>query len=54
MPVVIMVPRKNVEDDYTDGYDSYWTGKQLYSMILPNINMQKILVAQMGKITDLL
>ena len=42
MPVpAIMVPRKNVEDDYTDGYDSYWTGKQLYSMILPNINMQK-------------
>ena len=45
-----LLPRKNVEDDYTDGYDSYWTGKQLYSMILPNINMQKILVAhRMGR-----
>ena len=39
----IMVPRKNVQggETYADGYDGLWTGKQLYSMILPRINMQK-------------
>ena len=37
----VMVPRKTSGVRKTGEYDAYWTGKQVFSMFCPKINLRK-------------